>query len=108
MILSLDGQYQETVNWCRSSFRRDYDPIAVIEELKKGITVLEKEVEAHEKGWRRDRESLILSASEVQVKLWKLMVRYGVCSNSFSDHIMLSLRINKKRTLVDEKDNINP
>jgi len=36
------------------------------------------------------------------------MVRYGVCSNSFSDHIMLSLRINKKRTLVDEKDNINP
>lgn len=108
MTLSLDGLYKEISDWTREKFGRTEDPLLVIEQMRKELDLLEEEVNAYSKGWRRDREDMIMKASSLQISLWRLLIRFGVCSNSLSDHLFVKYMNNRKHkipSITGEEEN---
>jgi NTP pyrophosphatase (non-canonical NTP hydrolase) len=89
--------YNEIVTWCATTFGADRDPNGITEHLREEAMELSREVNKQTGGWAKDRQDLLCEIADVQILLWNIVSRMGICYNSYIDGIRIKHSINLKR-----------
>ncbi|MBE3086033.1 MAG: hypothetical protein IMZ64_07440 [Bacteroidetes bacterium] len=72
------------------------DPEKMVDDLLEAVEGLGKEVRRRKQGIITEHIDLLVEIGEVQINLFELCQRMGVCFNSWNDAIRIKHRINVK------------
>lgn len=92
--------YDEVTSWCENTFGKDRDPEQILLHLEEELQELGKEVRSLEKGFKQDKLDFMCELADMQILLWNLSKRMGLCFTSYLDAIQIKHHLNQKRKWV--------
>lgn len=95
--MDVNDMYNEINLWAGETFGFDRDVFGVLEHMEEELGELHKAVKKFKDGWRDDKEDIMCEYADMQILLWNLMGRMGVCHNACMDAVVIKMAVNKKR-----------
>ena len=92
--------FREVKDWTFKTFGPERDPEGILEHLEEELDELRHEIEMMNKGWRKTQDEMLSEYADVQILLWNLMQRFGVCHNRLMDAVTIKMKQNKEREWV--------
>lgn len=89
--------FNEVREWTLQTFGPNRDPLGILEHMEEELDELRTEVEKQIKKWNKSNAEMLSEYADVQILLWNLMSRFGLCHNRLMDAITIKMIQNKKR-----------